>query len=263
MEIKDKVIWVTGGNSGLGLAAAQYFIKEGAKVMITARRRELLEKYADEMGDNCIWFSADNTKLDELKAAVKFCVDTFGRLDVLLNSAGAGSNARIVAEDSTTDEDSVQWDSTIALNLTGSFNTARLAVNEMQKNEPNEHGERGVILLVSSVNADKIGTGGMTAYAASKAGVLGLVNEAGVSLGEHGIRIVAVQPGIFTTPLIDIPHPAYDYMRNLFTSRNCMPKGVGPAFEGNPEMFASLCGEIVQNWCITRTSIKIDNGYVG
>lgn len=141
----------------------------------------------------------------------------------------------------------------------------------MQKNVANEHGERGCIILVSSVNADKIGgLGTMTGYAASKAGILGMVNEGGIELGEQGIRIVAIQPGIFTTPLIDIDHPGYNYLRHTFSSRNCMPmmpKDQGPIFgpewEGDPVMFASLCGEVIRNWCITRCSLKIDNGYIG
>lgn len=261
MEIKNKVIWVTGGNSGLGLAAAKYFIGQGAKVMITARRAELLKQCAEEMGESCIWYSADNTKPEELKAAVKYCMDSFGRLDVLLNAAGAGGQISF-ANTEDPDADIAAWKATIDLNLTGSFVTTRLAVTEMLKNEVNEFGERGVVILVSSVNADKVGTGTMGPYAASKAGVIGMVNETGVELGALGVRIVAVQPGIFTTPLIDIPHPAYDALRNLFTSRNCLPKGVGPAFEGKPDMFASLCGEIVRNWSLTRTSLKIDNGYV-
>lgn len=261
MEIKGKVIWVTGGNSGLGLAAAKYFVAEGAKVMITARRSALLEQCAKEMGENCIWYSADNTKPEELKAAVKYCMETWGHLDVLLNAAGAGGQVSF-ANTEDPDGDIAAWNATIALNLTGSFVTTRLAVTEMLKNSANEHGEKGVVILVSSVNADKVGTGMMSPYAASKAGVIGMVNESGVELGALGVRIVSVQPGIFTTPLIDIPHPAFDALRDLFTSRNCLPKGVGPAFEGDPVMFASLCGEIVRNWSLTRTSLKIDNGYV-
>lgn len=260
MDIKDKVVWVTGGNSGLGLAAAKYFVDEGAKVMITARRQEELEKRASELGENCMHFVVDSTKLEDLKAAVDACVKKWGRLDVLINSAGSGGLTPIVDKDGTTDESSALWEKIIALNLTGSFNAARVAVNAMQKNEANEHQERGVVILVSSVNADKVGTGKMIAYAASKAGILGLVNEAGVELGKAGIRIVAVQPGIFTTPLIDSPEKIA--LRNLFTSRNCMPVGVGPEFEADPALFASLCGEIVRNWYITRTSLKIDGGYL-
>jgi NAD(P)-dependent dehydrogenase (short-subunit alcohol dehydrogenase family) len=254
MDIQDKVVWITGGATGLGLATARVFVEAGARVAITSRSTTRGEAAAQSLGDSACFIPADSTVSAELEAAAAAIVERFGRIDVLVNAAGISGISPLFTKDGPASIE--QFKKVIDINLTASYDAARLAGWEMTKNEPNEVGERGVIILISSVAADKIATGFSQGYASSKAGVLGLVKEASVELAPHGIRIVAVQPGIFTTPLID--KPDFEPIRELFVSRQTFPKR-----EGDPRLVGELCAHIVRNWFMNRSSVVCDAGYVG
>jgi NAD(P)-dependent dehydrogenase (short-subunit alcohol dehydrogenase family) len=254
MDVKGKVVWVTGGTSGLGKATAEVFYEEGAKVVISGRNVEAGEAIAGSFGENGLFVKADSVVTAELEAAIAKIIETWGKIDILVNAAGISGIAALLTEAGPGPIDSFR--DVIDINLVASYDVSRLVAWEMTKNEPDENGERGVIILISSVAADKIATGKSQAYAASKAGILGMVKEGSVELAPHGIRIVGVQPGIFTTPLID--KPGYEPIRELFVSRQTFPKR-----EGDPRLIGELCLHIAKNWFLNRTCISCDAGYIG
>lgn len=254
MDVKDKVVWVTGGVSGLGKAIVEVMLREGAKVMATDLQVDKGEQLFRQYGANFMFIKASNTVTAELQSAVNALTRKWGRIDVLVNAAGRGCVASLITENGPGPIE--EFKAVIDLNLVAAYDTTRLAAWEMMKNEPNEHGEKGVIIQISSVAATKIAVGMSNAYSASKAGVLGLVKEAGVELAPYGIRIVAVQPGIFTTPLVDIPE--MQPVRDLFVGRQTFPKK-----EGDPQLIGEFCLHIVNNWFFNRTGLVCDAGYVG
>ena len=267
MELKDKVIWITGGNSGMGAASARLFVEKGAKVLITARREAEGNALADELGENCIFVKADSTVYEELAAAAKVAVDKWGRMDYLLSCAG-GSEAGgfFVTED---DEQRAQlfkdMNFGLDLNIWGNFYASQIAATYMAKNEPTgEYGERGAITIIASMAADKIwfyappelndSTWGTYGYGAAKAGLLGLVRDMGFVLGDFGIRVNAIKPGLILTPLI----PDHEAGNELVKIINCFPK-VG----GTAEDVAMLAAQLFENEYINRESIAIDGGIIG
>ncbi|OPX94707.1 MAG: Cyclopentanol dehydrogenase [Pelotomaculum sp. PtaB.Bin104] len=254
MDIKDKVVWVTGGVSGLGKAIVEVMLREGAKVMATDLQADKGSQLAKQYGGNFIFVKASNTVTSELQSAVETVIKKWGRIDVLVNSAGRGCMSPLITEKGPGPID--EFKAVIDLNLCAAYDTTRLAAWEMIKNEPNEHGEKGVVIQISSGAAAKIAVGMSNAYSASKAGILGFVKEAGVELGPHGIRIVAIQPGIFTTPLLDTPK--MQPVRDLFVSRQTFPKK-----EGDPQLIGEFCLHIINNWFFNRTGLVCDAGYIG
>jgi len=254
MIIKDKVVWIPGGATGLGLASAKAFYEQGALVAISSRNEERGQEVADSFGDRGLYVKADSTISSELEAVVATITAEWGRIDVLVNAAGISGIAPLLTAEGPGSFDAFK--NVIDINLNASFDAARLAAWEMTKNNPDENGERGVIILFSSVAANKVATGQSQAYSASKAGLLGLVKEASFELAPHGIRIVGIQPGIFTTPLID--KPGYEKIRELFVSRQTFPKR-----EGDPKLIGDLCVHITENWFMNRTCIECDAGYTG
>ena len=137
------------------------------------------------------------------------------------------------------------------MNLVGSFNTARLAAAAMLNNEPNTEGERGVMIFTSSIAAEE-GQIGQAAYAASKGGINALVLPLARELGKHGIRVLAIAPGVFDTPLMQAASA---------TVRNSLEQQIPfPARFGRPEEFAMLAQQIFANPMLNGTTLRLDAG---
>ncbi len=216
MKLGTTCAIVTGGASGLGEAAARHFSESGAKVTILDRDVERGRRVADEIGG----FFAETDVTDEgsVQAAIALAVERMGRINACVNCAGIAYGIKTVSRDGPHPLDAFQR--TIDINLVGTFNVSRLAAAEIVKNDPDPDGARGVIVNTASIAAFD-GQKGQAAYAASKGGVVGMTLPMARDLASSGIRVVAIAPGIFLTPMLqglpqevqqqlaaDVPNPA-------------------------------------------------------
>lgn len=183
----EKVAVVIGGNSGIGLASAQAFALEGARVVITGRDKATLARSAQSIGAGALPVRCDISDLREIDALVAEIRERLGRIDVLFVNAGTGAFIPIEA---VTESD---WDRLMAVNLKGVFFTVQKALPLM--------GKGSAIVLNSSIGWKKgIPTGSM--YGASKAGVRALGRNFAAELVGRGIRVNVVSPGPIDTPII-------------------------------------------------------------
>lgn len=193
-DLTGKVAFVTGASSGIGRASALALASQGAKVAICARRFDKLEALAAEIksrGKEALPIRMDVTKKTEIEAAVAKTAATFGRLDILLNNAGLGSQAPLLE---MTEE---QWDKTLDTNLKGYFLVAQTCAREMAKNK------YGRIINITSIASGGVGVGfaGASHYCASKGGVVGLTEALADELAPLGILVNTIGPGFIETEM--------------------------------------------------------------
>ncbi len=198
MEIAGKVFLVTGGASGLGAATARLLVERGGSVVL-ADLSATGEAYAAELGGRALFVRTDVTLEADGVGAVDAACQHFGALHGLVNCAGVAPSERIVGRGGPHALES--FARAVSINLIGTFNMLRLAAAAMMRNEPNAEGERGVIVNTASIAAYE-GQIGQAAYAASKAGVVGLTLPAARELARSGVRVVTIAPGIFHTPMM-------------------------------------------------------------
>jgi NAD(P)-dependent dehydrogenase (short-subunit alcohol dehydrogenase family) len=247
MRVDNATFLITGGASGLGAATARRLVSGGANVVIADLNDDLASSLAKELGK-----SAENAWLDVMdsetaKNVIDASIQRFGALHGLINCAGILGAARIVGREGP--HDLALFTKVIEVNLIGTFNMLRLAAAAMAANEPNADGERGVIINTASVAAFE-GQIGQAAYAASKGGVASLTLPAARELARHGIRVVAIAPGIFDTAMMDA---APDAVRLTLAAQAVFP----PRF-GRAEEFAQLVQQIIENPMLNGTTIRLD-----
>lgn len=187
MQLRDKVILITGASSGIGAAAARLFASEGAKVVLGARRKEALEKVAADVrsaGGEAEVVPGDVTDPDYAGELVERAEGRFGGLDGAFNNAGAVGSGTPVA-----DTDQAAWDEVIATNLSAAYWAARAQIPALRKRGG------GSMVFTTSFVGHTAGIPGMGAYAAAKSGVNGLVKTLAAELGAEGIRANALLPG--------------------------------------------------------------------
>ena len=245
MLLENAVAIVTGGASGLGAATAKLLVEKGLKVVIVDQDAEKASQHANDIG--ALSFSFDVT---EANAAVTFFDDLekeIGLPSILINCAGIATPAKIIGKQGTMPLDF--FEKIIHVNLIGSFNMLRLAAAKMAKLSPDEDGQRGVIISTASIAAYE-GQIGQTAYAASKAGIVGMTLPAAREFASLGIRVNAIAPGVFHTPLVDgLPKEAQVSLAENIPN----PKRLG-----NPREFAKLVWHIIENNYINGETIRID-----
>ena len=250
MKLNDKVIAITGGASGLGEATTRHFVAHGSKVVILDINDENAQAILTELGEDSVKYINTNIMEEQpVMDAMQFIKDSFGRLDVAVNCAGTGYGARIIGKEAPHPLDHFKF--IIDLNLVGTFNVMRLAADLMDKNEPTEEGEKGVIINTASV-AGYEGQIGQSAYSASKAGVIGLTLTAARDLARHGIRVNTIAPGIFDTPLMKM---APEKVRDPLLESTQFPHRFG-----NPSEFGFLAAHIVENTYLNGETIRLDSG---
>lgn len=247
MKVTDSVFLVTGAGSGLGAGVAAMAIAAGARVLLADINQAAIEAVAAGLGPNARACRVDVTREDEGIAAVTAALDAFGRIDVLVNCAGIVPGQRIVGREGPHDLD--LFTHVVAVNLIGTFNMLRLCADAMAKQNPNEAGERGVIVNTASVAAFE-GQIGQAAYAASKGGVAAMTLPAARDLARHGIRVVSIAPGIFETPMV--AGMAQEVQDALGAS---VPF---PARLGQPSEYAALVRHIVENSMLNGEVIRLD-----
>lgn len=245
MEINGKAALVTGGGSGLGAATAERLARAGAKVAVLDVRFDAAQQIADHIGGLAV--ACDVGDADGAAAAVTQARDAHGPASILVNCAGIGPGAAVVGK--TGPVDLAWFEQTIRVNLTGTFNMIRLAAADMQKLEPNAEGERGVIVNTGSTSAYE-GQVGQTAYAASKAGVVGMGIALAREFARDGIRVMTISPGPFDTPLFG-SMPPNAYQRLLDAAQ--FPKRAG-----KPAEYGQLVVSIVENPMLNGESIRLD-----
>lgn len=244
MEIKNKVFIVTGGASGLGAGTARMLVSEGAKVVLADVQDEAGEQLAQELGQTYV--HCDVTREADGQAAVAAALKA-GALFGLINCAGVAPASRTVGKNGPHALDLFQ--KVVMINLVGTFNMSRLAAAAMSENTPEPTGERGVLINTASVAAYD-GQIGQAAYAASKAGVVGMTLPIARDLSKTGIRCVTIAPGIFGTPMIfGMPQEVQDSLAASIPF---------PARLGRPEDYAKLVNSIITNEMLNGETIRLD-----
>jgi NAD(P)-dependent dehydrogenase (short-subunit alcohol dehydrogenase family) len=197
MEIKGQAALVTGGGSGIGADVARHLAEAGAKVAVLDVNKTGAEAVAKEIGGVAVECDVSDAASGE--TAVAKARAAHGAARILVNVAGILIPGRILGKDGPLPLD--KFKKVIDINLVGTFNMIRLAAADMAKLEPLADGERGVIVSTSSVAAYE-GQIGQVAYAASKAGIVGLTLPAARDLARSGIRVLGVAPGLIATPMM-------------------------------------------------------------
>ncbi|AXY40883.1 MULTISPECIES: SDR family NAD(P)-dependent oxidoreductase [unclassified Halomonas] len=251
MHVKDNTFLITGAASGLGAATAERLVAAGGRVVL-CDLSDAVKAHAERLGDAARAVRGDVTSGDDIQAAVDAAVELSGGrgLAGVVHCAGVVSVAKLVdREGNPADLDA--YARTININLVGTFNVMRLAAAAMAKNAPGEEGERGVIINVASIAAMD-GQVGQCAYSASKAGVVGMSLPAARELSRHGVRVMAIAPGVFETPMMsEIP----DEAAQALAAAVPFPKRLG-----RPEEFARLAEQIITNVMLNGEVIRLDGG---
>ena len=245
MTPKGHAALVTGGGSGLGAATAAKLTAAGAKVALLDVNVDAARAVAAKIGGIAI--ACDVTDADATADALAQARAQQGAARILINCAGIGPAKRIVGRDGPMPL--ADFDRVIKVNLIGTFNALRLAAADMARLDALADEERGVIIAAASVAAFE-GQIGQAAYAASKGGVASLMLPAARELAQFGVRVCAIAPGIFSTPMLQaLPE---DVQKSLAAS---VPF---PKLLGKPEQFADLALHIVENRYLNGEVIRID-----
>ncbi|HEY4373858.1 MAG TPA: 3-hydroxyacyl-CoA dehydrogenase [Burkholderiales bacterium] len=245
MELKNSVVIVTGGASGLGAASAKMAAGAGARVVIADLNAEAGEKLAAELGGKFV--KCDVSSEADGQAAVAAALAAFSAVHGLINCAGIGPAEKTVGKNGP--HSLAVFSKVIGVNLIGTFNMIRLTAAAMLKNTPNAAGERGVIVNTASVAAYD-GQVGQAAYAASKGGIVGMTLPIARDLSRDGVRVVTIAPGLFLTPLLSgMPQEVQDSLARQVPF---------PSRLGRPEEYASLARHIFENEMLNGETIRLD-----
>lgn len=249
-KLKGLVCMVTGGASGLGRAAVENFVRNGAKVVICDLPNSHGDKLATELGNkNAIFSPTDVTSEQDVKKAIEAVKSNFGQLNALVNCAGVGVAFRTYNFTKKRSHKLEDFQRVINVNLVGTFNVIRLACEAFALNEPNKDGQRGVIVNTASIAAFD-GQIGQAAYAASKGGVVAMTLPIARDLSNMGVRVCTIAPGLFDTPMLaGLPDKARKFLAETVPF---------PQRLGNPAEYAQLVQSIIENPMLNGEVIRLD-----
>ena len=245
MDIAGATAFVTGAASGLGAQTARLLAADGARVAVFDRDAAKGQAVADELGGQ--FFGVDIACCESAEAAVTQAVDAMGAPSILVNCAGIGSAARIVGREGPMDLGA--FEKVVNVNLVGTFNMMRLCAHAMSTAPADGGGQRGVIISTASVAAFE-GQIGQAAYAASKGGIVALTLPAAREFSRFGIRVLAIAPGLFLTPLLaELPQDVQDGLASAIPN---------PARLGQPAEFARLVKAMIENDYLNGEVVRLD-----
>ena len=247
MDLKNVVAVVTGGASGLGEATVRQIVANDGKAAILDLNEEKGQALSNELGASTIFIKTDVTDGASVQSALDKAIEHFGKVNVLVNCAGIAIAKKTLGKCGAHDLES--FSKVIQVNLIGTFNAIRLASEKMATNDPNEQGERGVIINTASVAAFE-GQMGQAAYSASKGGVVGMTLPIARDLASLGIRVMTIAPGLFETPLFaSLPEKAREALGKMTPF---------PQRLGKPSEYAQLVQSIIENSMLNGEVIRLD-----
>jgi len=247
MNYKDVVAAVTGGASGLGEACIMELVKKGARAVIIDVDADKGEKLAATIGANAIFVKTDITSEADVRQAIQKAVEAFGKINVVINCAGVVNPGKLIGRKGPLPLDA--FNKVLQINLVGTLNVIRLAVEQMMSNTPDEEGEKGVIINTASIAAFE-GQIGQAAYSASKAGIVGMTLPIAREVSDYGIRVVTIAPGVFETPMMaGLPAAVKEDMAKAVPF---------PRRLGKPVEFAKLALHIIENIMLNGCCIRLD-----
>jgi NAD(P)-dependent dehydrogenase (short-subunit alcohol dehydrogenase family) len=249
MQMQNKVALITGGSSGIGRAAALLFAKQGAKIIVAARRtaqgKDLVEQI-QQFGGEASFIQTDVSKSSEIEALIQHSVDRYGRLDYAFNNAGTEGVFAPITELTEAD-----WEHTITTNLKAVWVCLKYEIAQMLKQKSG-----GAIVNTSSWLA-KGGLAGSTIYSASKAGLDGMIRPAALEYAGQGIRINNINPGIIDTEMFRRFFNPEDEVAKPFL--NHIPSQQFGTPEEVAEVAVWLCSDAASY--VTGQTISVDAGY--
>ena len=247
MQISKAKAIVTGGASGLGLATARKIIAAGGQVTLLDIDSEQGVAAAGDLGAACTFIATDVSSEAAVNTAVAQAAKEMGGVNMLVNCAGILGAGRVLGRDGPMAGE--LFSKVIQVNLIGSFLMAKATADAMQHNEPDEEGERGVIISTASVAAFE-GQIGQAAYAASKAGVAGMALPIAREFSRIGVRVMTIAPGIFMTPMMEgMPEKV---------QQSLAAQVPFPPRPGRPDEFADLVVYIYGNTMLNGETIRLD-----
>lgn len=244
MQLEQTAAIVTGGASGLGAATASALAGQGCSVYVFDLAASIASAPTVE---GVIYVEVDVTAPEQVSAGVAQAASSGVPLRTIVNCAGIGPSARILGRSGV--HDLGLYAKVISVNLIGTFNVLALAAEEVAKTEPDEHGQRGVVINTASVAAYD-GQIGQAAYSSSKGGIVGLTLPAARDLAQFGIRVMTIAPGILLTPML---------MTVSEDFRAGLAAGIPfPQRLGDPAEYAKLALSIIDNDYLNGEVIRLD-----
>jgi NAD(P)-dependent dehydrogenase (short-subunit alcohol dehydrogenase family) len=247
MDVRGSTFVVTGGASGLGAATVRMVVAAGGRAVIADLNDGDGHALAGALGADATFVRTDVTDEASGAAAIRAALAAFGAVHGLVNCAGIVHGEKVVGREGP--HSLAGFVRAVNINLIGTFNLIRLAAAAMAENTPNGEGERGVIVNTASVAAFD-GQIGQAAYAASKAGVVGMTLPVARELARVGIRVMTIAPGIFETPMMSSLTPEVQASLGKMVPF--------PPRLGRPAEFASLVRQIVENPMLNGEVIRLD-----
>lgn len=248
MILADSVVLVTGGAGGLGEAVVREVVAAGASVVIADLADDKAEKLAADLGSRAKYVRTDVTDEDSVRNAVAEAEKLGTFRYAVVAHGGFGVAERVVGKDGN--PASLQgFTKTVDLYLTGTYNVLRIAAAAIAKTEPDLDGQRGAVVATASIAAFE-GQIGQIAYAAAKAGVVGMTIVAARDLGPLGIRAVTIAPGTMRTPIME---SVGEEALTKFAANIPNPRRLGA-----PEEFGALARHILENAYLNGETIRLD-----
>jgi NAD(P)-dependent dehydrogenase (short-subunit alcohol dehydrogenase family) len=247
MQLSGAKAVITGGASGLGLATAERVIEAGGNAVILDINDEHGEAAATKLGARARYVNTDVSNEDSVKAAVRTADEFMGGITLAVNCAGIAPAGRTLGREGPWPSEN--FNRVIQVNLVGSYNVTKEAAAVMQLNDPNENGERGVVVSTASIAAFE-GQIGQAAYSASKGGVVGMMLPLAREFAQFGIRVNTIAPGIFMTPMMaGMPEEVQESLGKQIPF---------PPRLGRPEEYADTVAYIYGNAMVNGETIRVD-----
>ncbi|NNF41001.1 MAG: 3-hydroxyacyl-CoA dehydrogenase [Woeseiaceae bacterium] len=247
MQLASARALITGGASGLGLATAERVINAGGHVVILDINDEQGEAAAARLGTRARYVKTDVADETSVRNAVAAAQDFMGGITLAVNCAGIATAGRTLGRDGPWPSE--HFNRVIQVNLVGSYNVIKEAAAVMQHNDPNDNGERGVMVSTASIAAFE-GQIGQAAYSASKGGVVGMMLPLAREFAQFGIRVNTIAPGIFMTPMMaGMPEEVQASLGKQVPF---------PPRLGKPEEYADAVAFIYGNAMLNGETIRVD-----